>query len=89
MATATITSKGQVTLPKEVRKHLQVGEGDRIDFVIDEKGKVGVVPLKRSWRDLSGMVPYRGDRPLTIEELDEAIARSVAEDNERILRQGR
>ncbi len=86
MATATITSKGQVTLPKEVRKHLQVGEGDRIDFVIDEKGKVGVVPLKRSWRDLAGIVPYSGDRPWTIEELDRARDEAVAADDARIRR---
>lgn len=87
MATATITSKGQVTLPKEVREHLQVGQGDRIDFVIDRGGDVRVVPLKRSVKELYGIAPYRGERPLTIQEMDEAVGEALAEDNERILRQ--
>lgn len=87
MATATITSKGQVTLPKEVREHLQVGQGDRVDFVIDDDGKVSVVPVKRSWRELYGIVPYTGERPLTVEELHAAVLEAVAEDDERIRRQ--
>jgi len=86
MATATITSKGQVTLPKQVREHLHVGEGDRVDFVIDEHGKVGVVPVKRSWRELYRVVPYQGDRPWTIEELDRARDEALAADDARIRR---
>ena len=45
MAIATITSKGQITLPKEVREHLQLAEGDRVEFVIEGQGKVQVRPL--------------------------------------------
>ncbi|HEX5761339.1 MAG TPA: type II toxin-antitoxin system PrlF family antitoxin [Thermoanaerobaculia bacterium] len=86
MTTATITSKGQITLPKTVREHLRLGEGDRVDFVIEEGGAVRVVALKRSVRELAGFVPYRGERPLTIEELDEALSEALAEDDARIRR---
>ena len=38
MATAKITSKGQITLPKEVRRRLGIGPGDQVEFV-EENGK--------------------------------------------------
>jgi AbrB family looped-hinge helix DNA binding protein len=39
---STITSKGQVTIPAEVRRHLGVGQGDKVSFVIDDAGAVGL-----------------------------------------------
>ena len=44
MPIATITSKGQVTLPKEIRDRLGLAAGDRVDFRIDENGKVVMEP---------------------------------------------
>ena len=40
MPSSTLTSKGQITLPKEVREHLHVSAGDRLDFLIDDDGQV-------------------------------------------------
>ena len=73
MATATITSKGQVTLPREVRTALGVCAGDRLDFVLLEDGNYAIVPASRSIRSLKGIVP-RPSRPVTLEEMDAAIA---------------
>ena len=39
MLTSTITSKGQVTIPKEIRDYLQLHIGDHLQFMIDRKGK--------------------------------------------------
>ncbi len=39
---ATVTSKGQVTIPAQVRRHLGIGENARISFVIDDSGSVRV-----------------------------------------------
>jgi AbrB family looped-hinge helix DNA binding protein len=88
MPTATLTSKGQLTLPKEVREHLHVSEGDRVEFVIGAGGEVQVRPVTGSVRNLFGCVRRPGVRPPTIEEMEEALLVSVARDNERI-RKGR
>ena len=42
MPTATVTSKGQVTIPRKVREALRLRPGDRIDFVLGEDGEVRV-----------------------------------------------
>ena len=49
---ATVTSKGQVTLPKELRKHLGVQTGSRIRFSIPVKGSVKVEPVLYDLEDL-------------------------------------
>ena len=86
MATATITSKGQITLPKQVREHLHLSEGDRVDFEIDAEGGVRLRPVGRSVRELAGLL-RRPNRPAqTIEQMTENMAASVAEDNLRIRR---
>jgi AbrB family looped-hinge helix DNA binding protein len=43
-ADATITSKGQVTIPKEIRDRLDLDEGTKVEFVLDEEGSVTVRP---------------------------------------------
>ncbi len=73
MATATVTSKGQITLPKSVRDRLGVEAGDRIEFVETEHGFL-VVPSTRDIRALKGMVP-RPKKPVSIEEMSQAIAK--------------
>lgn len=73
MAAATITSKGQVTIPKSVRDALGLDAGDRIDFVETEKG-VLIIPVKGDLRSLCGMFKGRRRKPATIEEINAAIA---------------
>jgi AbrB family looped-hinge helix DNA binding protein len=43
---ATVTSKGQVTIPKEIRERLDLDEGTEVEFVLDEEGNVTVRPKK-------------------------------------------
>lgn len=88
MSTATLTSKGQITLPKEVREHFKLSEGDRIDFIIEDDGKVRVVPITGSFWDLLGICHRPGVKPLTVREMDELIGETLAEDDRRI-REGR
>ena len=73
MPEATITSKGQITVPKAVRDALNVQPGDVLDFVIDERGKVSVRPLRGDVRRLSGILKRPGQRPVSVEEMDEGI----------------
>jgi antitoxin PrlF len=74
---ATVTSKGQVTLPKELRKHLGVQTGSRIRFSIPVKGSVKVEPVLYDLEDLWMMADQGAEpgRVMTFEEMDEAKAR--------------
>ena len=73
---STITSKGQVTVPKPIRDKLHLGPGDKIDFMLEEDGGVRVVPVTASVTQLKGMVP-QPEFPVSLAEMDEAIARSA------------
>lgn len=86
MPTATMTSKGQITIPKEVRAHLGVAPGDRLDFVVGHNGTVSLVSLSRPVRELFGLLKAPGRRPVSVEAMNDSIAATVAQDDERIRR---
>lgn len=73
MPTATLTSKGQTTIPKEIRERLKLKPGDRIEFVVEDGGRVVLRPRNRSLDDLVGMLKPRDGRRASIEEMNEAI----------------
>lgn len=72
---ATITAKGQVTVPKPIRDKLKLKPGDRIDFILVSGDEVRVVPVTASVKQLKGMVPRPG-KPVTLQQMDNAIARA-------------
>ncbi len=78
MPSSTLTSKGQVTIPKEIREYLKVRNGDRLDFIVDAEGKVILRPGTRDVRELRGILSRRGKRPVTLEEMEAAILRRGA-----------
>ena len=84
MPIATLTSKGQVTLPKEVREHLHLGQGDRLEFVISGSGEVQVKPVRGSYRALEGMARKPGRASPSDEVLDRELTLSLVKDDERI-----
>ncbi|MGI8740539.1 MAG: AbrB/MazE/SpoVT family DNA-binding domain-containing protein [Gammaproteobacteria bacterium] len=57
MPTATLTSKGQTTIPREIREHLRLRPGDRMEFVIDEQGRVVLIPISLDAAELAGILP--------------------------------
>lgn len=69
---ATITSKGQVTLPKALREKLNLATGDYIEFIVDDDDSVRLVARHASIGRLKGALPKPG-RPVSLEEMDEAI----------------
>jgi antitoxin PrlF len=79
MASATVTSKGQITLPVRVRKVLGVAAGDRVEFVETEQGEFMLVAATRSVRELKGIFQDKRRKPLSIEEMEAAIARRAAQ----------
>ena len=74
MATATVTSKGQITLPKIVRERLGVGAGDKVEFVETAPGTFRVVAATRDVRTLKGLIP-KPAKPVSVEEMNRVIAR--------------
>jgi AbrB family looped-hinge helix DNA binding protein len=73
MTTATVTSKGQITIPVEVRQALHVEAGDRVEFVQIEPGQFMVVAANRSVTELKGMFG-KAAKTVSIEEMNRAIA---------------
>ena len=78
MATATLTSKGQTTIPKEIRDFLGIGPGDKLDFVVESDGRVILRPATLDVRQLRGMLKRRGRKAVTLDQMDKAIAAGVA-----------
>jgi len=76
--TGTLTSKGQITVPKKIRETLGVETGDRIDFVAEPDGAVRMVARKRDVASLAGLLRRPGQRRLTLAEMERAIARHLA-----------
>jgi antitoxin PrlF len=76
MTAATLTSKGQLTLPKDVRAALGVGPGDRVDFVQMEDGNFAVLAAVHSVKTLKGIIPKPG-KAISMEDMDNAIARGA------------
>jgi len=60
MLGTTVTDAGEITLPKEVRQHLNLVSGSRVEFVIDEEGQVKVFPLNVAVETLSGILHRPG-----------------------------
>ena len=73
MTTATITSKGQITIPAAVRQALNVDTGDRVEFIQLEPGQYLFVAANQSVTELKGMFG-KAKRVVSIDEMQQAIA---------------
>ena len=76
MPTSTVTSKGQITIPVEVRRDLGLRPGSRVDFIRTESGGYEFRAKTGSVRALEGMFGPQ-NRVVTLEEMDEAIAEAA------------
>jgi AbrB family looped-hinge helix DNA binding protein len=77
MATATMTSKGQMTVPKSIRERLRIGAGDRIQFVVNEQGEVVVRPARGDVTSLRGLLAVpRSRKAVSVEAMNDAILAS-------------
>jgi AbrB family looped-hinge helix DNA binding protein len=77
MSTATLTSKGQITIPADVRRALNVQTGDRVEFVQVEPGRFQLVAATRSVRELKGMFGP-ATRAVSIDEMNRTIVEQAA-----------
>ena len=78
MQESTVTSKGQTTLPKDVRLALQLHAGDRVRYMILDGGEVRLV-RSRPVLQLAGLLKDKTGRRASLDELDAAIADGAVE----------
>lgn len=75
MPSSVITVKGQTTIPKTIRNHLNLHPGDQIDFVIEDDGKVMLEPATLDVKELEGILHKPGMKAVTVKEMKAAIKR--------------
>lgn len=79
MARSTLTSKGQITIPKAIRERLGLRVGERLEFRI---GKDERIVMERTWvhepRKIAGLLKHLApEKPVSVEEMKRAVAERV------------
>jgi len=74
--TSTVTSKGQVTIPVEARRRLRIRPGTKLEFIVRNDGRLEVIPMADSVKNLKGAVP-KPKRALSLDEMSSAIAKGA------------
>ena len=83
MPISTVTSKGQVTVPKAIRERLGLREGDMLEFNVDEAGRIVVSPHRRGEGVCGVLGDFASDEPVSVEDMNQAIRRRAAERTHR------
>ena len=78
MAVSSVTSKGQITIPKRVRDRLRLRPGDKVDFRIEDDGSVRFYPISRKVADVFGAFANKAKRAKSIEEMNRDVSRALA-----------
>jgi antitoxin PrlF len=78
MTTSTLTSKGQLTIPKEVRDALQLKPGQVLEFRLSESGQVLMRPRNRDVTALKGTIKPRRGLHISLEQMNADIADGYA-----------
>ncbi|MEO5806107.1 AbrB/MazE/SpoVT family DNA-binding domain-containing protein [Devosia sp.] len=79
---STVTSRGQTTVPKEIRDTLNVRDGTELVWIMRD-GHVTVEPRTRRLVDLAGMLGNPLGRTVSVEEMNEAVLDEAAEQHKR------
>ena len=82
MPIATLTSKGQITLPMTVRAALGLSAGNQVDFVA-QGGSFVLVPVRSEVSALKGRFAGRVKKPVSLEAMDKAIAAGAVSRNKK------
>lgn len=75
MSEARLSSKGQITVPRDIRERLKLKLGDKMRFRVADTGEVVVEAAKYHIDELYGLLRRKGGKPVAIEAMDEAIRR--------------
>jgi antitoxin PrlF len=86
---ATLTSKGQITLPKEIRDRLGLDAGSMLDFQVLPDNTITARTVKPDARRIRGLLKSPHAGPLTVEQMDEGIAKHLREKHSPSSRRGK
>jgi len=75
---ATVTAKGQITLPKALRDRLHLSPGDRVEFIVEDNDAVRMVPRLASVTHLKGMLP-KPEQSVSLKDMDAAISEAATD----------
>ena len=78
MSLATVTSKGQTTIPQAIRHYLGLHTGDQLEFVIDQEGKVFIAPRTGDVRMLKGFLKPKNKKKVSVDQMNKVIAQRGA-----------
>lgn len=78
MPTSTLTSKGRITIPKDIREQLRLRTGHRIEFRVDSGGKMVLTPQSTDFRSLKGLLRSKRNRKASIREMHQTIAEGAS-----------
>jgi antitoxin PrlF len=76
MTVATITSKGQITLPKDVRDRLGLKPGAKVDILVEKNGTARMTPVTLRPSDVFGMLASKTSVRATEEEIREGLSKA-------------
>jgi len=79
MQESTVTIKGQTTLPKDIRSALNLQPGDKVRYLVLDGGEVRIARSKPV-AGLAGVLHRPGQAPVSLEDMDTAIARGAKAD---------
>ena len=78
MSQATLTTKGQITIPKAIREQLELKTGDRVDFIIRDSGEAVIRRVSCTTDEIRGILSHRARTPVTVEQMDAAVRQRFA-----------
>ncbi len=77
MALAKLTSKGQVTIPKEIRQTLNLKTGDKIEIIVARKGEALIRPVSKKVDDIFGKLHRPSRESVSVQAMDDAISKRM------------
>lgn len=81
MVLATITSKGQLTIPKAVRDFLKLSTGDKVEIVVTKNGEGVIRPISKKVDEVFGILHKQGRKTISIDEMNLAIKERMKKRN--------
>lgn len=79
MTTSTVTSKGQITIPKKIREQLSIRTGDKVDFSIEQDGTLRMHPIGKRVSEVFGAFHAKATEHLSDNEIKRRLKQAFKE----------